>query len=195
VILLKKKIVTICTANRCRSIIAAVFLQHLLKERHLEDKADVVSAGIMADDYWSYYSKLISSFGCTKSLDDFYGVSPYYTTTSYLQKSGWEVESYLSQQFSSELAASASLVIAMENEQKQTLLERFPELSDKVFTLRELAGKDGHLLLEESYYKPEHDPDDPHFVCYSDQYVGDSAREIELCLEQGFPRLVEIAGL
>ncbi|MDO9535828.1 MAG: hypothetical protein Q7J85_10980 [Bacillota bacterium] len=191
---MKKTIITICTANRCRSIIAEFFLQHLLKERHLENEVEVKSAGIMADEYWNYYSKLISSFGCTKNLDEFYGVAPYSTTTSYLQKSGWEVENYLSQEFTSALAGAASLVIAMENEQKQALQERFPELSEKVFTLRELAGQDGHLLLEESYYKPEHDPADPHFVCYSDQYVQASAREIELCLLQGFPRLVEIIG-
>ncbi len=186
-----RMVIFLCTANRCRSVMGEYFLRSLLQERGLDKNVDVISAGVMADEYWSFYEKKVASFGHEAKYEDFYGQAPYPTTITCMKRRGWDVSSYLSQRLTPELVEKAALVIAMEKEQKEASLAQYPELAGRILTLRELSGEEGALLLEESYYQPEYNAKDPHFVFYSEAYVEKSFQEIEECLRRGLPAVLE----
>ncbi len=191
----RKTVIFLCTANRCRSLMGEYFLRSLLQERGLDKKVVVMSAGVMAEEYWSFYEKKVASFGHEAKYDHFYDKAPYPTTITCMERRGWDTSSYRSQILTKELVEAAALVIAMEKEQKDASLKQYPELSGRIATLRELSGEEGALLLEESYYQPEYNARDPHFVFYSEAYVEKSFQEIEECLRKGLPALLELIGI
>ena len=186
-----KMVIFLCTANRCRSVMGEYYLRSLLQEMGLDKNVDVISAGVMADEYWSFYEKKVASFGHEVKFEHFYAKAPYPTTITCMKRRGWDVSSYLSQSLTLELVEKAALVIAMEKEQKEASLAQYPELAGRIVTLRELSGEEGALLLEESYYQPEYNAKDPHFVFYSEAYVEKSFQEIEECLRRGLPAVLE----
>jgi protein-tyrosine-phosphatase len=191
----EKCVVFVCTANRCRSLMAEFYLRHLLAGTTSAGKVEIKSAGIMTEEYWRFLQGYLAVYGRSLEWENFYGVPPYPSTISIMRKQGWDTEHYRSQPLSLSLADEASVVIAMENPQKEASLKSFPVLAGRVLTLRELAGETGPLLLEESYYRPEFNPSDPHLVYYGEDYVEDSFQEIKDCLEKGFPWLLEQVGL
>lgn len=186
-----KKVIFICTANRCRSIMAEYCLRQLLEEKPLSGTVEVQSAGIMAEEYWDFYQGFLASNGLSSSREHFYGVPPYPSTISCLHKRGWDIQHYKSQELSPSLAKSASLIVAMESEQKEATLTSFQGLDDKVLTLRELSDEASSLLLEESYYQPVVSLSDPHYVYYGEDYVEGSYEEINKCLKNGFKNLMK----
>ncbi|MBC7347583.1 MAG: hypothetical protein H5U00_09065 [Clostridia bacterium] len=191
----RKCVVFICTANRCRSLLAEYCLREMLAGKPWGDAVEVVSAGILSDAYWEFLCRFQIAHGRSLAREHFYGVPPYPTTLACLKKRGWDARDYRSQAFTPALARKAALVVAMEEAQKEVLLASYPELAGRVLTLRELAGEGGPLLLEESYYPLQFNPADPHYVYYSEEYVEDSYREIERCLAKGLERLATLLGV
>lgn len=185
----RKLVIFVCTANRCRSLLAEYCLRGLLDGTPHAEAVEAASAGIMTDAYWRFFEDFVASHGRAVRREDFYGVPPYPTTLACLRKRGWEAGHYRSQPLTPTLVGRAALVIGMEEEHKEAVLARYPDLAGRVLTLRELAGETGPLLLEESYYPPQFDPSDPHYVSYSEDYVETSYQEIERCLLKGLPKL------
>lgn len=188
----RKLVVFVCTANRCRSLLAEYCLRSFLAETRYAEVLEVASAGMMTEAYWRFFEGFLKDHGKTMRREDFYGVPPYASTLACMRRRGWEAANYLSQPFSAALAAKAALVVVMERVQGTEVVARYPDLTGRVLTLRELAGETEPLLLEESYYRPRFDASDPHYVSYEEDYVERSFQEIKACLLRGLTKLLAI---
>lgn len=188
-------VVFLCTANRCRSLMAECCLRGILAGLPWGDQVQVSSAGIMYEEYWTFLQEFLASHGRSLEREQYYGALPYPATVSVLKKRGWEVQDYRSREVSAELVNSANLIIAMEDAQKNAVAARYPEAVDRVFTLRELAKDSSDLLLEDGFVEPVLNPDDPQLINYGEEYVELNYQEIERCLNRSLPRLWRLLSL
>ena len=137
-----KKVCFVCHANICRSFSAECFLKDFLKKAGRED-VEVISRGIYAQSYFEVPSK-ITNFLASKGISQ-----PPHTATLLTRQD----------------MQDSSLVLTMTEEQKEFILDRYAEFSDKVFTLLEytydkeqsikdpisLSGRSFEKVLEEIY--------------------------------------------
>ena len=126
-------IVIVCTANITRSPYFAAYLKRLIREKPIPliDNVSVISAGVAAQPRIA--------------------ANPIMVMVAKMQ--GLAIHDHRSRRFSTAIASEADLVLTMEKAQKETLLERFPELEGKVFTVLEYGRPEGSVA--------EPDVDDP----------------------------------
>ncbi|MDE5414687.1 low molecular weight protein arginine phosphatase [Alkalihalobacterium chitinilyticum] len=140
-----KRVLFVCTGNTCRSPMA----EAILKQK-ISNEIEVQSAGIYAAP----------------------GSEASYQAIEVLKERGITSD-HRSQQLSEELLDWATIVLTMTANHKQAIVTRFPELQDKVFTLKEFA------LGEDSFTGDIADP----FGGSVEQYRA-TADEIEKLLEK-----------
>jgi protein-tyrosine phosphatase len=126
----------ICTANICRSPMAAALFKNKLAEKGQLDKWRVESAGTWARD--GYRAAEISR--------------------DLLKKQGLSLEEHISRGITGKLLGQFNLILTMERGQKEALRVEFPEVSDRIFLLTEMVGdfsdiKDPIGGPEEGYQK------------------------------------------
>lgn len=114
-----KTILFVCTANICRSPMAAALMRHHLTEMSLSGEVTVKSAGV-----WAIPGARASEGGSTV-----------------LEQRGISLEDHRSQQMTADLLREADIVLVMEEEHRRSLFYMEPKHLRKVFLLSEMVGR------------------------------------------------------
>ena len=155
-------ILIICHANTSRSVIAEALLRRLLDEHGLAHAVTVQSGGIAP---YARDGALVSLDARLVLRDDGIFIPPESVSTD-LKRNRHIVE-------------AADLILAMTDQQVQTLRDHFPEAAGKeVYTLRAFAGLLGDI-------------DDP--AGQSEEVFALRRDEIKACLERSVQRLLPTA--
>src|SRR5690554_6769311 len=109
-------ILFVCTGNTCRSSMAEGILKKYLKENSIEN-IYVSSAGISA----------------------FQGQKANEKAENVLRKKGIDISSHKSRQLTEEILKDSDLILTMTNAHKNIILQAIPNISNKVYTLKEYA--------------------------------------------------------
>lgn len=110
------KVLFVCTANQCRSAVAAEMFRKLLKREGM-DNCEVCSAGILAvEGYPASEMAIISAL-----------------------KMGIDLSKHISQPLTGELIQESDLVLVMEKMHRTAVVKMCPDSSDKVKLLRSYA--------------------------------------------------------
>lgn len=115
-----KTILFVCTANICRSPMAAGIMRDRLVAHGLADQVQVLSAGIWAEDGHSASKNAITVLG-ERTID---------------------LSSHLSQPITPALLDQASIILVMEEAHRRSLFYLAPRHLGKIFLLTEMTG--GH---------------------------------------------------
>jgi protein-tyrosine-phosphatase len=116
-------ILVVCTANICRSPMAACLLRRRLKLVPQDVRPAVISAGT-----WAKAGQRAAD-GAIRAM----------------RLRGLELEEHRSKIVTEELILVADLVIVMEEWHQEALRAEFPSVAERVFTLTELAGRSGDV--------------------------------------------------
>ncbi len=133
-----KNIFFVCTGNTCRSLMAAVLFEKMLKEEGI-NSWQVCSAGVAASSFFKVPFPVL----CL------------------MKEEGIDVSGHRSTPFSNEMFNKADLILVMEKRHKAKILNQFPRANEdkKIFLLKEFAqeGKDLEIAdpigQSEKFYK------------------------------------------
>ncbi|MGC8781930.1 MAG: low molecular weight protein arginine phosphatase [Anaerolineae bacterium] len=118
-----KLILFVCTANICRSPMAAALMRRRIAELGLADQVEVQSAGVWARDGDQ------ASEGAARALSE----------------RGLSLADHRSQAMTPELLEKASIVLVMEEEHRRSLFYLEPKHLRKVFLLSEMVGRNEEI--------------------------------------------------
>lgn len=127
-----KRILFVCTGNICRSPMAEGIFNHQAKEYKRDNEISAWSAGTYAMD----------KDKVTKH------------SASALKDLGIDISHHQAQHVSYENLESSCLILTMTASHKFDLIKRFPEFSDKVFTIYEFTENDNEKNIEDPYGLP-----------------------------------------
>jgi protein-tyrosine-phosphatase len=116
-----KSILFVCSANQCRSPMAQVLFQELVRERGEQDQWRVESAGI-----WAY--------GGAPATEN---------ARRAMEERGLDLMRHHSQPATNELLSQFDLIVVMTREHRAALLAQMPALDGRIYLLRELGGGSG----------------------------------------------------
>ena len=114
-------ILFVCSANQCRSPMAQVLFEAFLAEKGVREEWRVESAGVWAYDGSPATANAQRAMG----------------------ERGLDLSRNLSQPTSSALLKQFDLTVVMEQEHKTVLQDQNPQLADRIYLLREIAGQEG----------------------------------------------------
>lgn len=127
--------------------------------------------------------------------DPFYNCPMAEGTRAALLKKGIVVPAeWRSKAIRPEMIEDADLIITALPEQKEDLISLFPKARSRIFTIRELARFDGHLVFEDFIGLPL---DDTYwdYVEENSDYVSRIIRETDETLIRAFPNILEQLGI
>jgi protein-tyrosine-phosphatase len=136
------KILFVCTANICRSVMAEALMKHLLLGRG--KSIDVESAGVNA----------IGNL----ETDRF--------TNQVCSEHGLDVSSHRSKQLTEEMLDHSNLVLCLAENHKHVILRAYPRCKGKVFLLKQFRRK--YPVQEPSVKDPIGRPLNHYEHCYSE---------------------------
>jgi protein-tyrosine-phosphatase len=181
-------LVFVCVSNRVRSVFAEFVFSKMLKEgdEGLAGEVNVSSAGFLP----KRLKDLLAGSGIRSPIP-FYNRDMSKLTRDALRSRGIAVPAqWRSKALTPERVKEADLIIAALAEQKQDLLDHFPEGSKKIFTAREIS-KSGEYLLQEDFSAV---PMDDRFWDYCEEnidYVSRIISEMDDILQRAFPHIVQ----
>ena len=114
-------ILFVCSANQCRSPMAEVLFEAFLVEKGEREQWRVESAGVWAYD----------------------GARATMNAQEVMVERGLSLSQHLSQLASSSLLEQFDLTLVMEQRHKTVLQEQNPQLAERIYLLREIAGQEG----------------------------------------------------
>ena len=114
-------ILFVCSANQCRSPMAEVLFRQLLEEKGEADDWRVESAGV-----WAYDGSRATT-----------------NAQKVMEECGLDLSQHLSQPADSTLLKQFDLTLVMEQRHKTVLQEQNPQLADRIYLMREIAGQEG----------------------------------------------------
>ena len=112
-------VLVICSANRCRSPMAAALLQQLLEREGLLDRYRVDTAGTWADE----------------------GVGAAPVAQAVMRERGLDLGQHRSRRVSGDLLRAFDLVLVMEAGQREALVAEFPDVGPRLHLLAAMAGE------------------------------------------------------
>ncbi|MBE3583214.1 MAG: ribose 5-phosphate isomerase B [Limnochordaceae bacterium] len=146
-----QRVYLVCTGNTCRSPMAAALLQQRL--------AAAASSAAPSSPAGSVSIEVRSA-----GLDAVEGAAASTLATEAMRSYGMDLRRHKAHRWSAQDAAQADLVLTMTMEQKRRLLEHFPDLAGRVFSVLEYAAGENldpqllrlHLLrqLRQAYERP-----------------------------------------
>jgi len=125
-----KVILVACTANICRSPMAAAILRRRIAELGLEDQIAVLSAGVWAEEGYAASKNAIAT----------------------LAARGMDLTEHRSRLLTPTLLGEADLVLVMEEAHRRSLFHLAPQHLSKVYLLTEMSGK--HADVADPYGGP-----------------------------------------
>jgi protein-tyrosine-phosphatase len=125
-----KVILVACTANICRSPMAAAILRRRIADLGLEDQIAVSSAGVWAEEG--------------------HGASP--NAVTLLADRGMDLTEHRSRLLTPGLLGEADLVLVMEEAHRRSLFHLAPQHLSKVYLLTEMSGR--HADVADPYGGP-----------------------------------------
>ncbi len=123
------KILFVCTGNICRSAMAHHYMQKRVNELNLSDKYIIQSAGI-------------SAYTGDRATDYAKEVMKKYDTDLTEHRAVYIEESDIK---------DADLILCMTLAHKRKILNRYPKLEGKTFTLKEYVGEDEYLDIDDPW--------------------------------------------
>jgi protein-tyrosine phosphatase len=114
-----KTILVACTANICRSPMAAAILRRRIAELGLEEQIEVRSAGVWAQDGYEASANAVAT----------------------LAARGMDLSEHRSRLLTPALLGEADLVLVMEEAHRRSLFYLAPQHLSKVYLLTEMSGK------------------------------------------------------
>lgn len=114
------KIIFVCTGNICRSPMAQYYAQSVINKRANSENYYIESAGINA-----YQGE-----GSTQNAIDA------------MKQYGIDLSKHKANTLENSLIEEADYIIGMTELHKNILMQIYPKLKNKIFTLREVAGND-----------------------------------------------------
>lgn len=112
-----KKILFVCTGNTCRSCMAEAVADKLIEDRSKGDCIKASSAGIYAIP----------------------GSKASYQAAEVMGEWGIDIKGHTARAIDKHMMEEADVILTMTGEHKKMLVQVHPELSPKIFTLREYA--------------------------------------------------------
>ena len=125
-----KSILCACTANICRSPMAAAITRRRIAELGLEDQIEVLSAGVWAEDGHSASPNAIAT----------------------LAERGMDLTGHRSRLLTPALLAQADIVLVMEEAHRRSLFYLAPQHLSRIYLLTEMSG--GHTDVADPYGGP-----------------------------------------
>ena len=125
-----KSILVPCTANICRSPMAAAILRRRIAELGLEDQIVVLSAGVWAEDGHEASTNAVTT----------------------LAERGMDLTGHRSRLLTPALLRESDLVLVMEEAHRRSLFHLAPQHLGKVYLLTEMSGK--HADVADPYGGP-----------------------------------------
>lgn len=119
-----RKIMFVCTGNICRSAMAEKLLIKKVKDRKIDDKFVICSAGIYA------YSDDKSTYEAVKIMNDEYEIDLSDHKATAIRDSRIE---------------DMDLVLCMTKAHRATLSSIYPNLENRIFLIREYVGLSGEV--------------------------------------------------
>ena len=147
----------VCTANICRSPIAMGLLKRMLEDRQVDGDWRIESAG-------------------TWGLD---GDPAAAGSQAVMNNLGIDISEHRARRVDYDLLWTYDLILTMESGHKEALCMEFPDFSDRIYMLSEMAGE-------------KSDIDDPYGGAYSG--YEQAAEDIQSYLEDGFDRIIQLAS-
>ncbi|MGB2895520.1 MAG: low molecular weight protein arginine phosphatase [Anaerolineales bacterium] len=148
-------ILFVCSANQCRSPMAEVLFEAFLAEKGEREGWRVESAGVWAYD----------------------GARATMNAQEVMAERGLSLSHHLSQLASASLLEQFDLTLVMEHRHKMVLQEQNPQLADRIYLLREIAGQEGDFA-------------DP--VGGSLDLYRAAADELEMIIKDGYERIAAV---
>lgn len=120
-----QKIMFVCTGNICRSAMAERLLKKKIKEKDLEKEFYVCSSGISA------YPNDVSTYEAVYVMQNEYGI---------------DIKDHRATNVKASKIKEMDLILAMTKSHKDMLIMMFPELKEKIYTIKEYVGLQGDVL-------------------------------------------------
>jgi len=114
-------ILFVCSANQCRSPMAQVLFEAFLVDKGVRDEWRVESAGV-----WAYEGSRATA-----------------NAQKAMAERDLNLSKHLSQPADSTLLKQFDLTLVMEQRHKTVLQEQNPQLADRIYLMREIAGQEG----------------------------------------------------
>ena len=125
-----KTILFVCTANICRSPMAAAIMRQRIARLGLAEQVQVLSAGVWAEEGYGASTNAINT----------------------LSARGVDLTGHRSQMVSAPLLAQADVVLVMEEAHRRSLFHLAPKYLGRVYLLTEMSGR--HEDVEDPYGGP-----------------------------------------
>lgn len=111
-----KKIMFICTGNICRSAMAEWLMKKLVKDNNIEAK--IYSSGIFAED----------------------GDIPTYNAIEAIKEYGVDLREHRATNIRRSKIEDMDIILCATNSHKNNVINMYPNLKDKIYTIKEYAG-------------------------------------------------------
>jgi protein-tyrosine-phosphatase len=105
-----------------------------------------------------------------------------------MSRRGIDTSNHRSRGLNRRVAEKFTLILTMEEKQREEILSRYPEIEGKVFTLREFMGCDGSPDIEDVVLSPASGHLLPEYLPAG--YFDACISEIEECLAEGVEKIV-----